>query len=244
MVAPFSIGPGISMGGGITITPAGGPPSAYGSGLLNGTSQYLTVPKDAAFDYGNGDFTVETWINLSNATQPAYAGIYTYRGPSNQSYSLLVDFDASGTGIRVTIAGGSVSFGAHGQSANTWWYLAVSRASGSVRVFVNGVQLGSTATMTDYIFEESDYSVYLGTNPAAGGFTYIMSGKLTNIRAVKGTAVYTSNFTPPTTNLTAISGTSLLLNMTSAGTFLTDDSTNAFTVTNVGAATWSSSTPY
>jgi len=37
------------------------------------------------------------------------------------------------------------------------------------------------------------------------------------VRVVKGTAVYTANFTPPTAPLTAISGTSLLLNFTNAG---------------------------
>ena len=258
-MATFS---GLTISGGVTLTPAGGsppPPPAYGSVALNGTNQYLTVPKDPAFDFGTGDFTLETWINLNSASQPAYAGIYVYRGPSYQGTALLVDFGADGASIRVTIQGLSISFGAHGQSANTWWHLAVVRTSGSVLVFINGVQLGSAASMTGTIAEEPDYLVHLGTNPAAGGTTYIMGGKLTNVRAVKGVAVYTGNFSHPTTNLAvtqsantngnpsaAISGTqtSLLLDMTTSGTLLTDGSTYAFTVTNNNGATWSSATPY
>ena len=42
-------------------------------------------------------------------------------------------------------------------------------------------------------------------------------GNISDVRLVKGTAVYTSNFTPPTAPLTAITNTSLLLNGTDAG---------------------------
>jgi hypothetical protein len=48
---------------------------------------------------------------------------------------------------------------------------------------------------------------------------------------VKGTAVYTSNFTPSITPLTAISGTSLL---TCQSPTFVDNSTNNFTITAVG----------
>jgi hypothetical protein len=76
---------------------------------------------------------------------------------------------------------------------------------------------------------------------------------------VNGVAVYTSTFTPATTPLTstqsvnqngipsaAITGTStaLLLNTPSGGGFLTDSSTNNFTVTNNGSATSNALTPF
>jgi hypothetical protein len=44
---------------------------------------------------------------------------------------------------------------------------------------------------------------------AYGGASYF-NGNISNVRFVTGTAVYTSNFTPPTAALTAISGTSIL----------------------------------
>jgi hypothetical protein len=46
-----------------------------------------------------------------------------------------------------------------------------------------------------------------------------MNGYASQVRIVKGTAVYTAAFTPPTTPLTAITNTSLLLNFTNAGIF-------------------------
>jgi hypothetical protein len=60
-----------------------------------------------------------------------------------------------------------------------------------------------------------------------------MNGYISNLRVVKGTAVYTDNFTPPTDSLTAIANTSLLVCHTNR--FL-DSSTNNFTITRNGAA--------
>jgi hypothetical protein len=96
---------------------------------------------------------------------------------------------------------------------------------------------------------------YFGPNNIVGvGFT----GYITNVRAVKGVAVYTAAFTPSTTPLTstqlanvngtpsaAITGTStsLLLNMPNNSSYLTDSSTNGFTITTTGTPTSQSATP-
>ena len=55
---------------------------------------------------------------------------------------------------------------------------------------------------------------------------------------VNGTAVYTANFTPPTTVLQPVTNTSLLLQVANSSTYITDSSTNAFTVTNNGTAVY------
>jgi hypothetical protein len=60
-------------------------------------------------------------------------------------------------------------------------------------------------------------AAYINYNVAAT--TVHHTGYYSNLRVVKGTAVYTAAFTPPTTPLTAITNTSLLLNFTNAGIF-------------------------
>ena len=67
-----------------------------------------------------------------------------------------------------------------------------------------------------------------GYNIGSGGTAGVNIGKtlysefgkfyISNLRAVKGTAVYTSNFTPPTSALTNISGTVLLCCQSSTST--------------------------
>jgi hypothetical protein len=54
---------------------------------------------------------------------------------------------------------------------------------------------------------------------------------------VKGTAVYTAAFTPPTTPLTAITNTSLLTNFTNAGIYDAAVQNNAITVGDAQAST-------
>jgi hypothetical protein len=88
---------------------------------------------------------------------------------------------------------------------NNWAHIAIVRASGTVKIYVNGVQ---KATDTS--------SGSIANSGIAVGARYTGSesfnGYISNFRIVKGTAVYTSAFTPPTAPLTAITNTSLLLN--------------------------------
>jgi hypothetical protein len=60
---------------------------------------------------------------------------------------------------------------------------------------------------------------------------------MSNLRIVKGTAVYTANFTPPTTPLTAITNTSLLLNETNAGIYDATAKNNLTTVSTAQVST-------
>jgi hypothetical protein len=82
---------------------------------------------------------------------------------------------------------------------------------------LNGTADG-TANVTGVSVNNSAEVVKVGDYTTAGG-GLPFSGYLSGFRIVKGTAVYTANFTPPTAPLTAITNTSLLLNFTNAGVF-------------------------
>ena len=97
-----------------------------------------------------------------------------------------------------------------------------------VKIYVNGVNNGS-ATITS-TFGDATKITTIGAGDAPGNDRF--NGFISNVRIVKGTAVYTSNFTPPTSRLTAIAGTTLLLNTTYDAKSLKDNSSNGATVTN------------
>ena len=83
-------------------------------------------------------------------------------------------------------------------------------------------------------------AVYIGE--AFPGLNYgLTNGYISNLRVVKGTAVYTSTFTVPTAPLTAISGTSLL---TLQSNWFKDNSTNSFTITANGTPLVQSFQPF
>jgi hypothetical protein len=93
---------------------------------------------------------------------------------------------------------------------------------------VNGVNNGS-ATITSKVGDGTKINT-IGSGDAPGNDRF--NGFISNVRYVKGTAVYTSNFTPPTSRLTAVAGTTLLLNTTYDAKYLKDNSINGVTITN------------
>jgi hypothetical protein len=96
---------------------------------------------------------------------------------------------------------------------NAWTHVAVSRSNVSTyRYFLNGKAVNNIGTS----------SASITTNDWQIGYWYLDSGHplkgyLSDFRIIKGTALYTSDFAPPTAPLTAITNTSLLLNFTNAG---------------------------
>jgi hypothetical protein len=85
-------------------------------------------------------------------------------------------------------------------------------------MFKDGVSLSLTTNTIGTAALNSSTAFLIGAETNAG-VTYSFNGNISNLRIVKGTAVYTANFTPPTSPVTAITGTSLLLNFTNAGIY-------------------------
>jgi hypothetical protein len=219
--------------------------NGYWSNYFDGaTSTRLTFPSNTAFAFGTGAYTVEAWVYLTAhaATQTTVVDCGTNTGSFN--FSILstgaLSLGVFGVGSVISSSGGAVSL-------NAWNHVAVVRqstGSNATSLYVNGV---SVATGTD----SGNYTVT--TTPAIGGLNssgFTATGYISNVRIVKGTAVYTSAFTPSTSPLTAITNTSLL---TCQSNRFIDNSTNAFAITvngNTavqafqpfpGATTWSGS---
>jgi len=199
--------------------------SPYGSNWSNffdGTSDYLSIANNAALNMGTGDFTVEAWINISNIDFRCIICLGQYN---------------NGAGVlRITNSGNlqwywnDASFIVTSSTTVTvgvWSHVAVVRSSGTTKLYINGTNSGSGSDSNSY---SSTYPTWVGSENQ-GSVESPFHGNISNVRVVKGTAVYTSNFTPPTSALTAISGTSLLT--CQANRFL-DASSNAFAVTRNG----------
>ena len=204
-------------------------PTSY-SGYFDGTGDYLTVTNNVAFTFTN-DFTIECWI---------YSGSNV---PSNDAYPTIFStsaFNSTGIGLKIQSSGGvgttgvacvwnngsQILTGTTVISNNNWYHLSVSRSGTSMKLFVNGVAENTITNNTTFTVS-AGYPLVGGDTTIAG----FLTGYVSNLRVVKGTAVYTSNFTPPTSPLTAIANTSLL---TCQSTTFIDNSTNNFTITAFG----------
>jgi len=96
---------------------------------------------------------------------------------------------------------------------NQWHHLAITRNSSNLlTLWIDGTVFGTYSNFTANLSRDS-----ISIGSLAGGGE-ILSGQayISNLRMLKGTAVYTSAFTPPTSPVSAVSGTSLLCNFTNA----------------------------
>ena len=174
------------------------PSAGYGSVSFNGTTQFLSnATNPVNLQFGTGDFTVEFWMYPTGALT-SYVMLDIGRLTAGPGVGFQFDIISGvvqfyyGPTISSNITGPSVT-------ANNWYHVALSRSGGNLKLFVNGTQAGSTVSdTTNY----NQSYLWVGVNGAASNSWY--SGYLTNIRAIKGTSIYNSNFTPSTKPLTAI----------------------------------------
>jgi Concanavalin A-like lectin/glucanases superfamily len=204
------------------------------SGSFNGTSQYLSVPNSSNLALGTGDFTVETWFYVNN-NSAAYWIIDSRNIGSDSGFNIFLE-TSSGYNVRVFTNGAYLITATTTITPNTWYHVAFVRRSGISTIYVNGQGAGSVTDSTNYT-QTGILRIGVGWNS-----NNWFPGYISNVRINKGTALYTSNFTPSTVPLTAITGTQLL---TLQNATITDTSTNAFTITNNGSvATTSTVQPF
>lgn len=190
----------------------------------NPTASYLTVATNAAFTYGVSDFTMECWVYLT--TTGAIQYIIDQRNSGTANAIIPAIYVSAANVLTYFVSNAAQITGTTALTVGTWYHVAVSRSTLSTKMFLNGVQEGSTYTDTN---SYAASRVVIGSNAATAG-NYLV-GYVSNVRLVNGTGVYTTTFTPPTTPLTAITNTSLL---TCQSNYFKDNSSNNFTLTATG----------
>jgi hypothetical protein len=184
-----------------------------GSMYFDGTGDYLTASPTAP---GTGDFCYECWINVPQASDDA---VFETRDSNNNASGFTLTVLDSST---IRIYSNSAKVTASGLSyLNQWTHLCVEKVGSTTTLYVNGTSFGTTTDFSNM----SDTNFRIGESQHYGAF----SGHITDFRYVRGGYVYNGNFTPPTSPLTAISGTELLINGTNAG--IIDKSQTAKTLT-------------
>ena len=211
------------------------------SNQFNGTNQYLSVSATNAFLFDAGNFTIEAWIRpTSVATGPGIANTWQIGGAWGFSLSTSGYLKFSFTNAAAGVS--SVNFTGTTQqvTANSWNHVAVVRNGNTITFYVNGFADSTTfnatgMTMYYYNGDAKDLKIGVGADT-----TNYFPGGISNFRIVKGTAVYTANFTPSTSPLTSVSGTELL---TCQSNRFKDNSVNNFSVTPSGPPSVQSFSP-
>jgi hypothetical protein len=214
-----------------TFAPYGANWSNFFNGPSSGT--YFETPTNTAFQLGTSDFTIEFWVFItSGASQTCVCRTDT--GGSAQNGMLLGYSDgtdilwyATSNGSTWNIISGGVLCSV-ASVKNTWAHFAYVRSGSTFTAYVNGTQAYTTTSSA--AINQVTNGFRIGTANTGTGSTNF-GGYISNFRYVKGSAVYTANFTPSTAPLTAITNTSLL---TCQSNRFIDNSANNFTITRNG----------
>jgi len=167
------------------------------SGLFDGSGDGLSIADSADFDFGTGAFTVDMWVRFNSLV-----GDYRLIGRDTDDKFKLGGHNTAGN-IYVYI---NASFhnlsGVWSPSAGTWYHVACTRDSGgNVRVFVDGVQKGSTFSDSGSCDSTQSMKIAINNNGASG-----IDAWIDEIRVAKGVAVWTAGFTPPSSEYEGASG--------------------------------------
>lgn len=180
------------------------PGSYYSSGTYGGSGLKSSANSNLNFA---GDFTVECWVMIPSGTSLSgypspiingdNAGFFAY-GPTAGYWS-------------ANSYGGAISYAFNSSVVSNdgvWRHLALSRSGTSLRFFIDGTQIGTTATASGTTnYSGSNFMCGVGAGPGAGDNQ--CPGYISNVR-FSNSARYTSNFTPPTTKFTVDANTKFL----------------------------------
>jgi hypothetical protein len=163
------------------------------SAYFDGTGDYLSISSNNDFAFGTGNFTVEAWIYRTGGSgnQPICQSDALGGSTNNKWWFAVVStglffgtHDAGGFSVTTT-----TTF-----NTNTWYHVAVTRNSGTMYMFVNGVStaFSTSGTPSGYSLSQNGFTIGAMSTP------FYWTGYIDDLRITKGVARYTSNFTPPT----------------------------------------------
>jgi len=165
--------------------------------LYNNSSsaQYIKATTDTdAFAIGTGDYTFETWVNFSNRSN--HSGLETLACTSTSLGGNVLHWhtrqDRLSIGTQTHYVRNTPNFT---WVNDTWYHVAICRASATTTIFVNGIKVDTFGSdTTSYVTD----GFTCGANQTGGNS---MRGYQSNTRFVVGTALYSVAFTPPTAAL-------------------------------------------
>lgn len=114
------------------------------SGYFTSANDYLSLDSATDFTFGTGDFTIETWLRRETTAVPVV--LIDFRSGSDHMPP-YVYYDAGS--LRYYCNGADRITATATLAVGTWHHVAVARAGSNTRMFLDGVQVGSTYVAAD-----------------------------------------------------------------------------------------------
>ncbi len=205
--------------------PIGSNTATSGGGLATTACRIYCV-STLPSQFGTGDFTVECFFYLTASVSATYGAAlvtqWTGAADGDSAWGLRLDVNGK---ITTSTYNTLLSTSASAPSLGAWHHVAWARSGSSNAVWIDGTRVNSYTNSFDYSRAVNCNFTSDGQGVPGAYFT----GAMSNIRLVKGSAVYnpsSTTITVPTSALTAVTNTSLLIFQGTAP--LVDNSLNGY----------------
>ena len=178
-----------------------------GAVVFDGTGDEVNVPGHSDLAFGTGSFTIECFAYF-NSFDDTYPTVLSKLVGSTLSWIVRVKNDGKVVWYSKNGSGTNNESSTTPIGLKRWHHIAVVRegtGTDQLKVYVDGT---AVLTMTDSNDYNDNSPLCIGTQQAGGGNT--INGFISNVRIVKGTALYTGNFPPPGKKLANVTNTKLL----------------------------------
>ena len=159
----------------------------------------------AGVSIGTNDFTIEAWIYPDGSLNyPCIVDTRTAQGGSSGFFWGL------NNGNRLYVYTGGADRVGGTVTAGEWSHVALVRdySATTTTMYINGLSVGSwTGDNSNY---SNDLTKIGFSNISGGAEDFHWAGKISNVRVVVGRALYTTDFYPPSAELTNVADTKLL----------------------------------
>ncbi len=194
----------------------GEPQAGEYSVFFDGNDDRLTFGATSDFAFGTSSFTIELWAKRVQDND-AYSRLLHF-GPyysSNDAVGIL--FDDGDYQNKVTFltyknrnagdvpANGRVLVSSSTVSTNVWYHIAITRHSGTLRMFINGALEDTDSSISSSSLENSSTNTLAIAGTVDRMVSEPFDGRISNVRITASQALYTEAFTAPSSPLTTTS---------------------------------------
>jgi hypothetical protein len=167
--------------------------SMLGNSCIKLDLGYLSVSPEDDLIFGNSDFTVHAWVLIKS-----------YNG-----YNIVgfMDFGSRSSGVWVAFSTGVIYHGVGGLDwsnswtappNNQWFHIACVKYGSTCKVYINGINV--CPNNTGFVYPATDTTNIFTFGRYTNGST-TFDGYMNEIIVIKGVALWTSNFTPPSSKV-------------------------------------------
>jgi hypothetical protein len=182
-------------------------PSGGSSGYFDGTGDYLDIPYNTVFNLSSGSWTLEAWFYATALPSDMTVSSAAIISKDRYGYSFDYNINVAQNGIvficHNVADSSSYLFCYTSISTNAWHHVAIVSDGSECRVYLDGLLINSKTFSGNFtITNDKNSNISVGCNSSTNNSNSFFTGYIDDVRIVKGKALYTSNFTPPTSQLT------------------------------------------